>query len=165
MIHFQAFAGRNLLKSQILIMALIVFSCLTGCEFFGGCNPLSYTKATVRMLGKTDLPIETTVTIQGLPIGKIQKIENTPSGEQHLLLCIANDQAEFLNKATLFYVDESDSGKTLVCVPGAPKEAPVSKEMLFLGFPSYSELLNWKTKNFLKQGMQQFLDAIDNALQ
>ncbi len=164
MSHPNTAARRRFFKGLILALALVVLPCLPGCDFFGGCNPFSYTKATVRMLGKTELPIDTSITIQGLPIGKIQKVENNASGEQHLLLCIANDQAKFLNKATLFYADQNDSGKTLVCVPGEPKEAPVSKEMLFLGFPSYTEMLNWKTKTFLKQGMQQFLDAIDNAL-
>lgn len=116
------------------------------------------------MLGKTELPLGSSVTIQGLPIGKVQTIENGESGEQHLLLCLDNDQADYLNRATLFYVEQNDSDMALVCVPGAPDEAPKSKEMLFLGFPTYSELLSWKTKNFLKQGMQQFLDAVDNAL-
>lgn len=158
-------AARSFLRKIVVpAMALALIFCLSGCDFFGGCNPLSNTKATVRMLAKTDIPRDASVTIQGLPIGKIQKIETSDSGEQHLLLCLDNDQAEYLNKATLFYVDKDGSDKTLVCVPGAPKEAPFSKEMLFLGFPNYSELLSWKTKNFLRQGMEQFLDAIDDAL-
>ena len=133
-------------------MALTILPFLAGCDYFGVCNPLTSTKVTVRMIGKTDLTAGTSVTIQGLPIGSIQKVETSESGEQHLLLCIKKDQAEYLSKATLFYADKIDSGKTLVCFPNTDKDTPVSKEKLFLGFPSYSELLSWQTKNFLKQG-------------
>lgn len=165
MIHSRTVAKRSFPLPIALAVVLMLLPGLAGCDMFGTCGPFSSTKATVRMLGKTDLPIGTKVTLQGLPIGKVQKLETSEAGELHLLLCIDNDQAKYLNKATLFYVDKTDAGLSLACVPGAPKEAPVAKEMLFLGFPDYSDLLSWKTKNYLKQGMQNFLDAIDKALQ
>lgn len=151
----------------LLLVSLIVL-------VFGGCgdycNPFGSVTVTVMLQGDADLAAPAPVTLRGVVIGQVRQVTLDAGNRPLLVLCLDKKPAQNLGQPTVFYIDRSGAGASLVCEPApaartSDKESAVAKgEKVFLGFSSYEDYLAWRTANMVKEGVGGFLDALDQAL-
>lgn len=151
----------------LLLVSLIVLV-FGGCGDF--CNPLGGVTATVMLQGDADLEAPAPVTLRGVVIGQVKKVTLDAGNRPLLVLCLDKKPALTLGEPTVFYIDRSGAGESLVCEPApvartSGTDSAVAKgERVFLGFSSYEDYLAWRTTNMVKEGVGGFLDALDQAL-
>lgn len=152
-----------------LVALLCALVLLAGCDQLANfCNPMSQTSATVIMQGKADITVPAPVTLNGVSIGEVRGKSLDDGGRAVLKLCLDHDQAEKLDKLTVFYVEHPQQGQQggdqLVCQIFPDENAPANDDMRFLGFPDYSAFLSWRAQGIVKKGVDSFLKALDDAL-
>ncbi len=156
------------LRAALLLLLLAIVPAFGGCGDL--CNPLNSVTAKVMLQGNADLAVPVPVTLRGVVIGQVKEIVLDADNRPVLVLCLDKKPAGNLDKRTVFYVDKTGVGASLVCEPvqagnSARQDDPDSKGgLVFLGFESYEDYLAWRAANMVKEGVGGFLDALDQAL-
>lgn len=152
-------------RMKMLVIAFSILLALGGCDSLGNfCNPFSQTSATVLIEGDATMHLPAPVVLEGVTIGEVKAQDVDEKNRPYLELCLDKEQAERLDRITVFYIEREDTGKDrLVCQTFPEEDAPANEEMRFLGFGSYSDFIAWRAQSIVKKGVDGFLKALDEA--
>ncbi|TVM17117.1 hypothetical protein DPQ33_09985 [Oceanidesulfovibrio indonesiensis] len=151
------------------LLCILAASWLTACDEVGigsMCMPLLSRQVQVTMDQAMDLPVPSPVMLEGIKIGEVRSKDLMPDNQPILKLCIEKGRLDNLRKMTIFYVDRSASAPVLVAEPIADS-GPLdtqAKTLMFPGFSSYDKYVAWRTKNIIRQGVNEMLDAFGKLL-
>ncbi|MFW5734071.1 MAG: MlaD family protein [Oceanidesulfovibrio sp.] len=151
------------------ILCLLAVSGLAACDEVGigsMCMPLISREVRVTMDQAMDLAVPSPVMLEGVQIGEVRSKDLMPDNQPVLKLCIEKGRLDNLRMMTIFYVDRSAAAPVLVAEPIAdsgPLDAQ-AETLMFPGFSSYDKYVSWRTKNIIRQGVDEMLDAFDKLL-
>ncbi len=151
------------------IICIMAASGLVACDEVGigsMCMPLLSRQVQVTMDQAMDLPVPSPVMLEGVQIGEVRSKDLMPDNQPMLKLCIEKGRLDNLRMMTIFYVDRSGATPVLVAEPIAdsgPLDTQVER-LVFPGFSSYDKYVSWRTKNIIRQGVDEMLDAFGKLL-